>query len=155
MSAITIEAIKAEHAKLGDMIAAFEHQQQRGPTSLHLPEMLIDLAPRERYAGLLIGEDGKPSYHLVLMPDQRLEADWEEANEWAKRIGGDLPTRSELALLFANLPGEFEKRLHWSCEAYVTEPSWAWCQAFVGGDQRGRDRRDALRARAVRRLLIV
>lgn len=61
---ITLESIKAEHSKLAGMIAAFEKQQE--PSALFFPEVTIKLAPGEHYAGLVIGKDGEPSYHLVL-----------------------------------------------------------------------------------------
>ena len=153
---ITLESIKAEHIKLADMIAAFDKQQE--PSALFFPEATINLAPGEHYAGLVIGKDGEPSYHLVLLPGQADDITWEKAMEWASKQGGDsvasLPTRREQAMLYANLKEEFEERAYWSCEAHESESGWAWSQSFGDGYQFNYDRSIELRARAVRRLVI-
>ena len=153
---ITLESIKAEHIKLADMIAAFEKQQE--PSALFFPEATINLAPGEHYAGLVIGKDGEPSYHLVLLPGQADEVTWEKAIEWASHQGGEyiasLPSRREQSLLFANLKEEFEERAYWSSEAHESESGWAWYQDFYNGDQLLSTRDNELRARAVRRLVI-
>ena len=156
MTTITLESIKAEHAKLADLIAAFEKQQE--PSALYFPEATINLAPGEHYAGITTGKDGEPSYHLVLLPGQADDITWEKAMEWASKQGGDsvtsLPTRREQALLYANLKEEFEERAYWSCEAHESESGWAWCQNFYDGNQGLSTRSHELRARAVRRLPI-
>ena len=156
MTIITLESIKAEHAKLADLIAAFEKQQE--PSALYFPEATINLAPGEHYAGIITGKDGEPSYHLVLLPGQAGDITWEKAMEWASKQGGDsvasLPTRREQALLYANLKEEFEERAYWSCEAHESESGWAWYQTFRNGYQDFSNRYDELRARAVRRLPI-
>jgi hypothetical protein len=153
---ITLESIKAEHAKLADMIASFEKQQES--SALFFPEATIDLAPGEHYAGIIVGKDGDPSYHLVLLPGQADDITWEKAMAWASEQGVEniisLPTRREQALLFANLKEQFEERAYWSCEAHETESSWAWFQSFGYGGQRFTSRFIELRARAVRRLII-
>jgi len=154
MTTITLESIKAEHAKLADMITAFEKQQE--PSALFFPEVTINLAPGEHYAGLLLGKDGELRYHLVLLPGQADDITWDKAMEWAGKQGGEyvasLPTRREQALLYANLKEEFEERAYWSCEAH--ESGWAWSQLFRYGTQTSYGRIIELRARAVRRLVI-
>ena len=153
---ITLESIKAEHAKLADLIAAFEKQQE--PSALYFPEATINLAPGEHYAGIITGKDGEPSYHLVLLPGQADDIAWDKAMEWAGKQGGEyvasLPTRREQALLYANLKEEFEERAYWSCEAHESESGWAWYQFFYDGYQGTGNRGNELRARAVRRLPI-
>src|SRR5438094_817365 len=62
------------------------------------------------YAGIARGVDGAADYHLVLPPDAKEDINWDDAMKWAEGIGGDLPTRSEQALLFANLKDQFEER---------------------------------------------
>ena len=152
---ITLESIKAEHAKLADLIAAFEKQQE--PSALFFPEVTINLAPGEHYAGLVIGKDGEPSYHLVLLPGQADDITWDKAMEWSGKQGGEyvasLPTRREQALLYANLKEEFEERAYWSCEAHEPESGWAWYQDFSYGNQDFSYRTIEFRARAVRRLV--
>jgi hypothetical protein len=74
---------------------------------------LPELAKGEHYAGILLGDDGKPAHHLVLIPgDTKLN--WADAGAWAKKQGGELPTRREQSLLFANLRGKFERDWYWS-----------------------------------------
>lgn len=154
---ITLETIKAEQARLAEMIAALEAQAIT-TESIHFPELLLELNPGERYAGLIMGKDGEPNYHLVLLPGQADDITWGKAMEWAGKQGGEyvasLPTRREQAMLFANLKEEFEERAYWSCEAHESESGWAWCQYFLSGLQYGTTRGSELRARAVRRLII-
>ena len=156
MTTITLESIKAEHIKLADMIATFEKQQE--PSALFFPETTINLAPGEHYAGLVIGKDGEPSYHLVLLPGQADDITWDKAMEWAAKQGGEyvssLPTRREQSLLFANLKEEFEERAYWSCEAHESESGWAWYQHFGNGNQDSVRKSNEFHARAVRRLVI-
>ena len=152
---ITLESIKAEHAKLADLIAAFEKQQE--PSALFFPEATINLASGEHYAGIFIGKDGEPSYHLVLLPGQADDITWDKAMEWSGKQGGEyvasLPTRREQALLYANLKEEFEERAYWSCEAHESESGLAWYQYFGYGDQSDYHKDDEFRARAVRRVV--
>ena len=154
MTIITLESIKAEHAKLADLIAAFEKQQE--PSALYFPEATINLAPGEHYAGIITGKDGEPSYHLVLLPGQADDITWDKAMEWAGKQGGEyvasLPTRREQALLYANLKEEFEERAYWSCEAHESASGWAWYQYFGNGLQYYDHKSNELRARAVRRV---
>ena len=156
MTTITLDDIKAQHAKVAEMITAFEKQQE--PSALFFPEVTINLAAGEHYAGLVLGKDGEPSYHLVLLPGQADDITWDKAMEWAGKQGGEyvasLPTRREQSLLYANLKEEFEERAYWSCEAHESESGWAWCQSFSYGLQSTGSRYCALRARAVRRLAI-
>ena len=151
MSTITLESIKAEQTKLAEMIAAFE-QQAFETTSIHFPEALIELRPGEHYAGLITGKDGEASYHLILMAEQPTDdLNWQAAKDWAKRIGGELPTRREQSLLYANGKEQFEDRYYWSSEAYEGNSSYAWSQDFYYGYQHGDHIDYELRARAVRR----
>ena len=57
------------------------------------------LACGEHYAGVILGKDGTPNYHLILLPGDENEITWEKAEEWATSINGELPTRREQALL--------------------------------------------------------
>ena len=153
---ITLESIKAEHTRLAEMIAAFEAQSTG--ESIHFPELLLELNPGERYAGLIVGKDGEPSYHLVLLPGSAENLTWVQAVEWSAKQGGQytasLPTRREQSLLFSNLKEEFEREWYWSNEAHASESGWAWHQYFGNGGQNSDHEDVELRARAVRRLVI-
>ena len=69
------------------------------------------------YAGISRGVDGAPDQHLVLMPGEAVDVDWEAAGAFAASVGGELPTRAEQALLYANLKDQFEPRWYWSGDA--------------------------------------
>ncbi|MFJ3048557.1 DUF1566 domain-containing protein [Herbaspirillum chlorophenolicum] len=109
------------------------------------------LKPGEQYAGILLGLNGQPDQHIILLPGD-VEKPWKEAKAWATSIGGELPQRREQSLLFANLKGEFQQRAYWSAEPNGN--GWAWCQDFRNGVQLDYHTFSALRARAVRRLVI-
>lgn len=149
---ITLESIKAEHNKVAEMIAAFEAQ---AATAYHPPEATIDLRPGEHYAGIIVGKDGEPSHHVILMAEQPTDnLNWEAALDWAKRIGGELPTRREQALLYANCKEQFEGTWYWSSEQHAAHSASAWFQYFAHGDQSYHYKSGELRARAVRRLTL-
>ncbi len=114
-------------------IEAFTHGFQCGRTAVppaQTPPLKIN--PGERYAGLVLDAvTGLPSHHLVLLPGEAEDMTWEDASKWAKEKGGDLPTRQEQSLLFANLKSEFQPDWYWSGEK-ASEVS-AWYQVFRYG----------------------
>jgi hypothetical protein len=147
---ITLEKIEAAHQDVAKLIEQFKAQATK---HLTIPAIDIELKAGERYSGLVLNADGTPSHHLILLPDQAEDVTWQAAKDWAAEIGGELPTRQEQSLLFANLKAEFLERLYWSGEAY-SERS-AWCQYFGNGTQDNGSRRyNELCARAVRRLIL-
>jgi len=107
----------------------------------------------ELLAGLVM-EDSKPHYWLILLPGDHEDTTWQVAVDWAKSIGGELPTRREQSLLFANGKQHFERDWYWSGELYASEPSCAWCQDFYDGGQYGLRINRQCRARAVRRVML-
>lgn len=116
--------------------------------------LATNLRDGESYAGILLGQNGEPDAHIILLPGDADPLTWPKAKEWAKKQGGELPTRREQALLFANLKGEFKPNWYWSSQQHETNDQYAWVQGFDGGGQY-RDRKDSYgRARAVRRLVI-
>jgi hypothetical protein len=104
----------------------------------------------EKYAGLILNEDGSPSHHVVLL-DGDTSLTWKKAVEWAKKQGGELPTRREQSLLFANCGAEFKKDWYWSGEQLAEVADFAWHQHFISGYQYWDYVSDRFRARAVRR----
>lgn len=112
------------------------------------------LAEGEIYVGV-IGDAHGNINHVILLPGDNDDATHEAQIEWAKSIGGDLPTRIEQVMLWATHRDQFKKDWYWSNETHHAESGWAWCQDFTGGGlQRFGYRYSELRARAVRRLLI-
>jgi hypothetical protein len=108
----------------------------------------------EQYAGLILGKEGAPDHHLVLLPGEALEVSWSAAREWASGTGGELPTRRELSLLYANLREHFERVWYWSSEPQEPRAQLVWGQNFTSGIQTMYGRPFRGRARAVRRLVI-
>ena len=117
--------------------------------NINLPE----LAEGETYVGA-IGDAAGNLYHVILLPGDNDDATHESQLEWAKSIGGDLPSRIEQAMLWANHRDQFKKDWYWSNEIHHAESGWAWCQHFGTGDQYDDLKYYELRARAVRRLPI-
>jgi hypothetical protein len=90
---------------------------------------LPELAKGEIYAGVLLDEKGKPAHHLVLLAGQRDNFTWEESKKWAAAQGGELPSRKEQALLFANAAQHFERDWYWSSEQARPTPATRGCRA--------------------------
>jgi hypothetical protein len=111
----------------------------------------VEMKEGERYAGIILGKDGEASYHLILLPGDAGSLTWEEAKEWAGENMGDLPTRREQSLLYANLQEQFQNEWYWSCEE-SPEEGYAWSQRFSDGIHYHGRTYYHLRARAVRRL---
>ena len=111
------------------------------------------LAEGEIYVGC-IGDAAGNLHHVILLPGDNDDATHESQLEWAKSIGGDLPSRIEQAMLWANHRDQFKKDWYWSNETHHTESGWAWCQLFDYGSQYTTRKDNELRARAVRRLPI-
>ncbi|APR39991.1 DUF1566 domain-containing protein [Paraburkholderia sp. SOS3] len=147
---ITLEAIKSAHAKVAEMIATFEKQ---ATTEYRVPAAAIPLASGERFAGAVLNDDGSLAHYLILLPGEKESVQWEAAREWAIEQGGDLPTRREQSLLFANVKSAFASAWYWSGEQYESNSGSAWFQYFTSGGQ-GYDGKDCeLRAVAVRRFI--
>jgi hypothetical protein len=113
-----------------------------------------NLKEGELYAGLILGIDGEPDHHVILLPGAAEGVSWDTANDFAAKAGGELPTRREQALLYANLKHEFEPRWYWSSEQHAADADYAWFQEFGYGSQSNYGKSASLRARAVRRLII-
>jgi hypothetical protein len=115
-------------------------------------EVKDGLSEGEQYAGLILGRQGEPDRHLILLPGSASDISWPGALEWARDRGGALPTRRELALLFANLREQFERAWYWSSEPHETRAQLVWGQNFASGIQTVYGRPFRGNARAVRRL---
>ncbi|MGV7210461.1 DUF1566 domain-containing protein [Oxalobacteraceae bacterium A2-2] len=114
--------------------------------------MSESLRPGELYAGLLLGMGTQPNQHIFLLPGSAgKKLTWHEAKEWAAKAGGELPTRREQSLLFANLQEAFQPAWYWSGEQHETFPEHAWGHNFLNGLQGGDHVYSIARARAVRR----
>lgn len=106
----------------------------------------------EAYAGLILGKNGAPDHHLVLLAGDIDDVTWTTAREWAVRAGGELPNRRELSLLHANLKELFARVWYWSAEQSEVRSQLVWGQNFSSGIQTMYGRQFHGRARAVRRI---
>lgn len=114
-----------------------------------------NLKDGEVYAGRLLGKNGAPDQHIILLPTEAVDQSWGSCKAWAESQGGELPTRREQSLLFANLKAEFQPRWYWSGEQHADYSVYAWNQRFNGGYQGLNRKSYEGRARAVRRIIIV
>ena len=114
---------------------------------------LPDLKSGETYAGLVIDDKGS-LHHLILLDGDAYDAPHQEQLDWAKSIGGELPTRQEQALLYANCKSQFKSDWYWSADLHASGSGYAWFQCFTIGSQVSDDVSGKLRARAVRRFSI-
>lgn len=136
MPPITIEDVKAEQARLAALIEQLQANAAQPAIRVYtVREATIELKPGEHYAGLVLDADGAASHHLVLLPGEGEDLAWQDAKDWATAAGGELPTRQEQALLYANLKGQFKPTWYWSAEAYSDDGSYAWTQGFSNGYQ--------------------
>lgn len=134
MSAITLEAIQAKQTELAKMIQQLTEQAVDHGREIEIEGSTISLAPGEHYAGIVLDADGNYQHDLVLMaakPASKLN--WKDALEWAEEVGGALPTRQELSLIFANCKPHLQPVWHWSCEEYEQDASSAWHCYFDDG----------------------
>ena len=121
--------------------------------SRHDPVM-ENLKDGEHYAGLILGKEGAPDHHVVLLPGDAQDVTWSAAREWAAFSGGELPTRRELSLLFANLKEQFHRVWYWSSEPSEARSQLVWGQNFTSGIQTMYGRPFRGRARAIRRVVV-
>lgn len=105
----------------------------------------------EIYIGC-IGYGTNMPYHIILLPDDNDNASWDDQMAWAKGIGGDLPNRSEMAMLWTNHRDQFQTDWYWTNELLLENREWAWYHYFDDGTQRINYWLDQFRAKAVRRV---
>ena len=137
MPPITLEDIQARQSELAQMIQQLAAQGQQG-REIQIEATTLTLQPGEHYAGAVLDENGQHQHHLILIahrPGNKLN--WQDAMDWAsgKLVNGHLPTRQELALLYANCKPHLEPAWHWSCETHEEDASYAWSCYFSDGYQ--------------------
>ncbi|MBS1198122.1 MAG: hypothetical protein H6R18_1907 [Proteobacteria bacterium] len=69
-------------------------------------------------------------------------------------MAGELPDRTESALLFSTIKDEFNPEWYWTREQHASNSDYAWIQDFGDGYQDSNESFEG-RARAVRRLEIL
>jgi len=115
---------------------------------------LPSIAENETYIATLFDANAQQGYHLILLPGDADDANYETQLAWAQSIGGDLPNRVEQALLWQKARDQFKPDAYWSNERHHKNTSCAWVQGFHYGVQLSLRIYDEWRARAVRRSVI-
>ena len=147
MTTITLEDVKSELGRLTEKVVSFEAQAKMAasfPIEVTLPALNIG----EKWVGVVISADGKKREHIILLPGEKENINWKDAMEWAKSVGGELPDRTEGALLFATMKAEFTAACYWTREQHASGSVYAWFQVFVDGYQYCDGTDNKLRARA-------
>jgi len=85
------------------------------------------------FCGVITLPDGK--HYAVVKLDAKAEKrmPWKAAMAWAKKVGGQLPSRAIAALLFSVAKDLFEPNWHWTNEPEGS--SYAWGCDFDDGGQ--------------------
>lgn len=109
----------------------------------------LKLAKGEIYVGITL--HGDRLHHLIILPGST-KAGWRSAGDWAKALGGALPSRHDGLVLFKHARAQFERDWYWLDEQLADDPSAAWIQSFYWGTQSTNGLSWELRARAVRRV---
>ena len=101
--------------------------------------------------GELYGKRGK--YALYLSPKEtEKELDWDDAMDYCKSLGGELPTLDELEYLYDNYKKEFHPTNYWSSSQDSATHSWR--MHFYNGTKYHYDQTHLSRVRAVKKVYI-
>ena len=113
----------------------------------------IKLAEGETYLGGRIHLNGSIEHSVVIgVNDERLSQD--SQREWAKSLGGVLMNRFEGLVIYNEQRALVKEAAYWTDDVCEWDTSCAWCQDFLHGIQDYDHKSAALRAVAVRRLVI-
>jgi hypothetical protein len=134
-------------------IAWLQKQMETNIGTKLLMPLVENLRDGELYAGIILGKNA-PNQHVILLAGDEKVPSWDRGIEFAADCGGDLPTRREQSLLFANLKDHFQSAWYWSSEQHAAYPDCAWTQNLGSGYQDHYHKTFEGRARAVRRLII-
>lgn len=142
------------HEFNGNDSAAFDFAAGWRAALTHSDTVRPPLADGEIYGGAIIDHTGR-GHHFIWLPGDSDRASWVDQMEWAKSIGGDLPSRTELLLACEKYSDQFQKTGYWS-NMPADDPPFVvdsyWYQIFPGGYQTGLRHHNEIRARAVRRV---
>ena len=84
------------------------------------------------FGGIITNSKGQHCA-VVLLPEQGSNLTHAKAKAWAKKLGGQLPTRPVAAMLFANLKKLLREEWHWTADTQGA--SYAWVCSFISGYQ--------------------
>jgi hypothetical protein len=101
-----------------------------------------------KFGGVITLTNGKEVAVVLLLESTKCMT-WHDAMDWAKGIGGQLPSRAVASLLVSNLNGEFWEHWHWTSEIYKSNDRSAW-EYYSDGSVASSDMKEYRVARAVR-----
>lgn len=107
----------------------------------------------QAYIGI-IGDDKGILHHVIQMAGDNDAAPWDDQMAWAESVGGDLPTRSELLVIWERNRDKMRTGPYWTRQEFDEMPGYAWYQYFFPGFQSYRIKSASLLAVAVRRIPI-
>ncbi len=103
------------------------------------------------FAGITLHDD-KP-HALILLPEDGDNMEWPDAQEFAAKQDGVLPSRIDMIVLHKNVRDQFNKRdWYWTSEENPSYADYAFVQYFAYGHQYGGLKDYGYRARALRRV---
>ena len=93
-------------------------------------------------------------FKWLLGPEAPNELNWDDAMEWCKCVGGELPPRDILLLSYMKeeIKKEFAETYYWSSTEFSA--AYAWGQYFPNGNQFNYDKTASYYVRAVKKLQI-
>ena len=117
--------------------------------------------PGESYAGIMLGKDGEPDYHLFERPRSEQKFTFHGAIDFAKSLSTSemtvlVPTKDEAQLVrinSANSRGRTD--LHWTSTQDEIYVDYAWAQWFGYGGQSYNRKSEEFTVAFVRRVLII
>jgi len=86
------------------------------------------------FFGVITRPDGT-HVAVVKLTEEAEDIAWQDAMDWAAKLGGQLPSRPIAAMLFAHLKGQLRPRWHWCDETDEDDASYAWICVFSDGYQ--------------------
>lgn len=110
----------------------------------------------ERYVGAVGDLRGGSLHHVILLPGDSDGAHWQFQMDWARSIGGDLPSEREQFLLWARCRSQFRLAWYWANQDHDQDAGRAVAQ-FIDDARliHSYGKRAELRARAIRRVPIL
>ena len=82
------------------------------------------------FAGVVTCKDGVHRA-VIRLPENGTDLTWKKALTWAKKQGGELPTRPVAAMLFANVKATLPSGWHWTSEEDGASYAW-YCYFYYG-----------------------
>lgn len=117
-----------------DIRAEIARAQEALDMRVLVPPIEIVRRHGEHYAGLVLGDAGCVTHHVILLPDRPAQnIRWPDAMQWAMELDADLPSPQELTLLSANCRAHTKVNWYWSNKQHGYD--YAWCCNLFNGHQ--------------------